>query len=231
MVDKDPFFRHFPIAPGPWRDILAGPDLASAREKVCAAIDPTSCLPPAEQVFAALSATPFPAVRVLIVGQDPYPTPGDAHGLSFSVAHGRPPRSLVNIFTEVQRDCGGERRSNANLSDWAEQGVLLLNRVLTTPPAQAGGHRRCGWEAITAALVRALAARKAPLVALLWGNDAASLDPVLRESSRVRVLGSGHPSPLAYNRSSANGFKGCGHFAATNAQLRDWGLPPIRWAE
>ena len=204
--------------------------LISAREGLVTAIDPDTCLPPPQQVFAALEATPLSAVRVLIIGQDPYPTAGDAHGLSFSVAHGKPPRSLVNIFTEIERDCGGERRGNANLADWAAAGVLLLNRVLTTLPGQAGAHRRKGWEHLTRAIVDAISQRTEPLVVMLWGNDAIKLAPKFPQRDNCLVLTSGHPSPLAYNRPSANSFKGCGHFAAANAHLQAQGCEPINWS-
>lgn len=223
------FFRHFPLADARWRALLDGSELQEAQQQVLQRIDPVACLPPADLVFAALDATPLAALRVLIVGQDPYPTPGDAHGLSFSVAHGKQPRSLVNIFTEIERDCGGPRRSNANLQDWAAVGVLLLNRVLTTPPKEAGGHRRCGWEALTAAVVSAVAQRPGPLVVLLWGNDAATVAPLFTPRDDLLVLRSGHPSPLAYNRASANSFRECGHFAAANTFLQAHGCPAIPW--
>jgi uracil-DNA glycosylase len=134
------------------------------------------------------------------------------------------------MFTEIERDCGGTRRENANLSDWAAAGVLMLNRVLTTPPRQAGGHRRKGWEAITAAIVNALAARDTPLVVILWGNDAIKLAAQFPQRADCRILTSGHPSPLAYNRPSSSSFKACGHFAAANQHLSDHHLTPINWS-
>lgn len=228
-VEDEAFFQRYPLHNAAWRALLQQPHLAPARQQILREIDAAGSLPPANQVFAALEATPLPAVRVVIIGQDPYPSPGDAHGLSFSVAHGRPPRSLVNIFTEVQRDCGGPRRSDANLSDWAAQGVLLLNRVLTTPPGQAGGHRGRGWEALTQALLQGVLARPQPLALLLWGAQAAALAKHVESSPQRCVLISGHPSPLAYNRPSANSFKACGHFAAVNSFLQKQGMGGIRW--
>ncbi|TVR44163.1 MAG: uracil-DNA glycosylase [Planctomycetota bacterium] len=228
---SDPFFARFPLRAADWRAVIGAAALAPARQQILASLGDAPCLPPPEQVFAACELTPLAQVRVLIIGQDPYPTPGDAHGLAFSVAHGRPPRSLVNVFTEIQRDCGGERRRNANLSDWAAQGVLLLNRVLTTAPGAAGSHRRCGWEAITSAMVSVIADphRTTPLIICCWGKDAAACAKLIPDSPHHRVLISGHPSPLAYHRRGPDSFQGCGHFAAINAFLSEHHQAPIAW--
>jgi uracil-DNA glycosylase len=186
-------------------------------------------LPPAESVFAAFESCSPTAARVVILGQDPYPTPGDAHGLSFSVAHGKAPRSLVNIFTEIQRDIGGPRRIDANLSDWACQGVLLLNSSLTTPPGAAGGHGRIGWQGLTQAALLHLVELGEPLVICCWGGPARKIGTRLPARPGLLILESGHPSPLAYNRPATDGFKACGHFAAINEFLTENGRKPIDW--
>jgi len=180
-------------------------------------------LPAGENVLRAF-AQPLDDVRVLIVGQDPYPTPGHAVGLSFSVAADvHPiPRSLQNIFQELGTDLGLPRPSNGDLSPWADQGVLLLNRVLTVGPGAAGGHRGKGWEAVTAQAISALAARGGPLVAILWGRDAQALEP---ELGPVPCLKSAHPSPLSAHR----GFFGSRPFSRANDLLRQQGAEPIDW--
>ncbi|MGH3423920.1 MAG: uracil-DNA glycosylase, partial [Nocardioidaceae bacterium] len=159
-------------------------------------------------------AEPMASVRVLVVGQDPYPTPGHAVGLSFSVAPDvRPvPRSLQNIFTELENDLGHPRPASGDLSPWARQGVLLLNRVLTVSPGRPASHRGKGWEAVTDQAIRALAAREDPMVALLWGRDAQSLTPLLGDTP---VIASPHPSPLSASR----GFFGSRPFSRINAYL------------
>ncbi len=180
-------------------------------------------LPAGENILRAFTR-PFDDVRVLIVGQDPYPTPGHAVGLSFSVAPGvRPlPKSLVNIYKEYSDDLGYPPPSTGDLSPWADQGVLLLNRVLTVAPGNAGAHRGQGWEAVTECAIRALAARDEPLVAILWGNDARSTAQWLPD---VPVIESVHPSPLSANR----GFFGSRPFSRANAELEDLGGEPVDW--
>lgn len=182
-------------------------------------------LPAGENVLRAFTF-PFEAVRVLIVGQDPYPTPGHAVGLSFSVAPDvRPvPRSLVNIFTEYGADLGYPVPANGDLSPWAEQGVMLLNRVLTVRPGAPASHRRKGWEAVTECAIRALVARPQPLVAVLWGRDAQTLKPMLIEGG-CGVIESVHPSPLSASR----GFFGSKPFSRTNELLTKLGADPIDW--
>jgi uracil-DNA glycosylase len=167
---------------------------------------------------------PFDGVRVLVVGQDPYPTPGHAVGLSFSVAADvRPvPRSLANIFTEYCDDLGLPRPSNGDLTPWANQGVLLLNRVLTVAPGTPASHRGKGWEAVTECAIKALAARDRPLVAILWGKDAASLQPWL---PGVATITSPHPSPLSASR----GFFGSRPFSRANAALVAQGADEVDW--
>ncbi|WP_285730344.1 uracil-DNA glycosylase [Nocardiopsis sp. ATB16-24] len=182
-------------------------------------------LPAGENVLRAFKQ-PFEDVRVLIVGQDPYPTPGNAVGLSFSVAPDvRLPASLRNIYKELVDDLGVPMPSNGDLTPWTEQGVLLLNRVLTVAPGQAGSHRGKGWEAVTEQAIRALAARDKPLVAILWGRDARNLRPMM---PGVPCVESAHPSPL----SAKNGFFGSRPFSRANellkeqnSELVDWELP------
>ncbi|MBR7741966.1 uracil-DNA glycosylase [Phycicoccus sp. BSK3Z-2] len=167
---------------------------------------------------------PLEAVRVLVVGQDPYPTPGHAVGLSFSVAPDvRPvPRSLVNVFTELECDLGHPRPTSGDLTPWADQGVLLLNRVLTVRPGAPASHRGKGWEEVTGRAIEALVERGGPLVAILWGRDARSLAPHL---TGVPCVESAHPSPL----SARNGFFGSRPFSRANDLLRQAGADPVDW--
>ena len=181
-------------------------------------------LPAGENVLRAFTY-PFGAVRVLIVGQDPYPTPGHAVGLSFSVERDvRPvPRSLQNIYKELRDDLGIPVAPHGDLTAWAEHGVMLLNRVLTVKPGQAGSHRGKGWEVVTEAAIRALVARDQPLVAILWGRDAQSLAPML---GATPVIASAHPSPL----SASGGFFGSRPFSRANAILESVGADTIDWS-
>ncbi|GAA3278716.1 uracil-DNA glycosylase [Streptomyces lavendulae subsp. grasserius] len=167
---------------------------------------------------------PFDEVKVLIVGQDPYPTPGHAMGLSFSVAPEVDPwpPSLDNIFRELHSDLGTGRPLNGDLTPWTRQGVLLLNRALTTAPRKTGGHRGKGWEAVTEQAIRALAARGKPLVSVLWGRDARNLRPLLGDLPAVESV---HPSPM----SAANGFFGSRPFSRTNELLVGQGAEPVDW--
>ena len=167
---------------------------------------------------------PLDDVRVLIVGQDPYPTPGHAVGLSFSVAPDvQPvPRSLVNIYQEMQTDLGLARPSTGDLSPWADQGVLLLNRVLTVQPGKPASHRGKGWETVTAQAISALVSRGGPLVAILWGRDARNLVPHL---GGIPAIESAHPSPL----SAHSGFFGSRPFSRANELLAQQGAAPIDW--
>ena len=180
-------------------------------------------LPAGGNVLRAFTQ-PLDEVRVLIVGQDPYPTPGHPVGLSFSVApEVRPlPRSLVNIFREYGTDLNLPTPGNGDLSPWSEHGVMLLNRVLTVQPGKPGSHRGKGWEEITETAVRALADRDGPLVAVLWGRDAQTLRPLL---SDIPVVASAHPSPMSADR----GFFGSRPFSRANALLADQGGTPVDW--
>ena len=180
-------------------------------------------LPAGPNVLRAFSR-PLADVRVLLVGQDPYPTPGHPVGLSFSVAPDvRPlPRSLVNIYTELTADLGIAPSPHGDLSAWFEQGVLLLNRVLTVRPGASGSHRGKGWEQVTQQAIEALVTRGGPLVAILWGRDARNLQPMLGDTP---VIASAHPSPL----SAQSGFFGSRPFSRTNAALTAQGGTPIDW--
>ncbi|WP_312350116.1 uracil-DNA glycosylase [Actinomyces sp.] len=179
-------------------------------------------LPAGTDVLRAFTY-PFDQVKVLIVGQDPYPTPGHAMGLSFSVAPGvAPPRSLQNIFTEMVDDLGVPRPTSGDLTPWSQEGVCLLNRVLTVRAGVPGSHRRRGWEEVTDRAIDALVARDRPLVAILWGRDAQALQPRLGDTPVVR---SPHPSPLSASR----GFFGSRPFSRANAMLEAQGASPVDW--
>jgi uracil-DNA glycosylase len=180
-------------------------------------------LPAGDLVLRAFKQ-PFADVRVLIVGQDPYPTPGHPVGLSFSVAPEvrRLPASLVNIFREYREDLGYPAPATGDLSPWSERGVMLLNRVLTVQPGLPGSHRGKGWEEVTEQAIRALAARSAPLVAILWGRDARNLAPLL---AGVPSIESAHPSPNSADR----GFFGSRPFSRANRLLQEQGADPVDW--
>jgi uracil-DNA glycosylase len=180
-------------------------------------------LPAGDAVLRAFTQ-PFADVRVLVVGQDPYPTPGHPVGLSFSVApQCHPlPRSLRNIMTEYQADLGLPLPATGDLTAWTQHGVLLLNRVLTVQPGRPASHRGRGWETVTDQAIRALVARGSPLVAVLWGRDAQALQPLLTD---VPVVASAHPSPMSADR----GFFGSRPFSRVNALLAQQGTTPVDW--
>jgi uracil-DNA glycosylase len=186
--------------------------------------------PPGGEIFAALDATPFDAVKVVILGQDPYHGPGQAHGLCFSVRPGvAVPPSLANIYTEIEREFGssakaGRRPDHGCLLPWAQQGVLLLNAVLTVEAGQAGSHQGRGWEAFTDAIVDLLNREREGLVFMLWGAYAQKKGQLI-ERGRHCILRAPHPSPLSAHR----GFIGCGHFGAANRYLAGRGAAPIDW--
>jgi uracil-DNA glycosylase len=181
-------------------------------------------LPAGNNVLRAFTY-PLAEVRVLIVGQDPYPTPGHPIGLSFAVERSvRPiPRSLQNIYRELHDDLGVDPPAHGDLTGWAEHGVMLLNRVLTVRPGASGSHRGKGWEEVTECAIRALVARGGPLVAILWGRDAASLEPMLGGTPVVKSV---HPSPL----SASGGFFGSRPFSRANALLVEQGADPVDWS-
>lgn len=181
--------------------------------------------PPEGEVYTAFQLTPFSQVRVFLLGQDPYPTAGHAHGLSFSLKEGtKLPASLKNIYKELESDLGIPQAKTGNLTRWAEQGVLMLNAVLTVEEGNANSHRGKGWEQFTDAAIKAVAARDVPCVFLLWGSDARKKKPLIDESRHV-VIESAHPSPL----SARNGFFGSKPFSKINEALASLGLPQIDW--
>ncbi|MEZ0491826.1 uracil-DNA glycosylase [Kineococcus sp. TBRC 1896] len=210
------------LDPG-WARALAPVRADLERVSAALAAEPGDWLPAAGDVLRAFRQ-PFDGVRVLLVGQDPYPTAGHPVGLSFAVEpHVRPlPRSLVNIGRELREDVGVEPPAHGDLSSWTGAGVLLLNRVLTVRAGSSGSHRRLGWQAVTDAAVRALAARGGPLVALLWGKDAQQVQPLL---DGVPVVAGVHPSPLSASR----GFFGSRPFSRVDALLREAGGTGIDW--
>jgi len=182
--------------------------------------------PAGSEWFRALDLTPLDEVKVVILGQDPYHGPGQAHGLCFSVPDGvRPPPSLVNIYKELEADLGIPRPAHGFLEHWARQGVLLLNSVLTVEMGLAASHRERGWERFTDAVIRAVNAKAEPVVFMLWGSYAQTKAAFVN-ASRNLVLKAPHPSPL----SAHSGFLGCGHFSKANAFLEAHGRGPINWA-
>jgi uracil-DNA glycosylase len=222
------------MAGRPLTEIMA-PDWAAAMEPVAPRITALGeflraeiaagrgYLPAGDQVFRAFRQ-PLSGVRVLIVGQDPYPTPGHPVGLSFSVAPDvrRLPASLANIFREYTADLGYPRPANGDLTPWTERGVMLLNRVLTVQPGNIGSHRGQGWEEVTEQAITALAARGGPLVAILWGRDARNLAPLLGDTP---IIESAHPSPNSADR----GFFGSRPFSRASQLLEEQGAGPVDW--
>jgi len=182
--------------------------------------------PPGPQIFSAFNHTPFNKVKVVILGQDPYHGPGQAHGLCFSVPEGidRPP-SLVNIFKEIQSDLGISVPSSGNLTNWTRQGVLLVNAILTVRANTPTSHQNKGWEKFTDAVIRNLSDKRKNLVFLLWGNYAQAKESLI-DGNRHHILKAAHPSPLSASR----GFFGCRHFSRTNEILQELGLNPIDWS-
>ena len=216
-----------------WKRALADefekPYFAALAGFVRAAYARGVCYPPAKLVFSAFDLTPFDRVKVVILGQDPYHNPGQAHGLCFSVPKGVPlPPSLVNVYKELQAELGGDFLTrDGDLTHWAKQGVLLLNATLTVSggdSSAAGSHQGRGWETFTDAAVRVLAERREGLVYLLWGAFAQRKASLVDRSKNL-VLACAHPSPLSAYR----GFFGCGHFKACNDYLVSRGKEPIRW--
>ena len=181
--------------------------------------------PPAPLIFNAFNTCPFDKVKVVIIGQDPYHGPGQAHGLCFSVNDGVEfPPSLINIFKEIERDLSIPIPLSGNLTRWAEQGVLLINATLTVRAHQAGSHQGKGWEIFTDGVIRILAEKRENLVFILWGNYAQQKGSVINQNRHL-VLKSVHPSPLSAYR----GFIGCGHFSTANKYLIEKGLKGIKW--
>ncbi|WP_147103405.1 uracil-DNA glycosylase [Nesterenkonia populi] len=217
-----------PLDPG-WERALSGmePQLARVREDlVSRRAGGEQILPGSQNVLRAFRQ-PFEDVRVLILGQDPYPTPGHPIGMSFAVAKDvRPlPKSLNNIFKELESDLGVPPSLHGDLTAWSHQGVLMLNRVLTVGAGKPASHRGIGWEEITEAAVRALVGRGTPLVSALWGADARKMQPLLNAGEHTEVIVSPHPSPLSAHR----GFFGSRPFSRINAALERMGSAPVDW--
>jgi uracil-DNA glycosylase len=181
--------------------------------------------PPGSKIFNAFELTPFNQVKVVILGQDPYHGPGQAHGLCFSVPQGIvPPPSLVNIFKEIEKDLGIPIPSGGNLEKWARQGVLLLNATLTVRANQPGSHQKRGWENFTHAVISKLSEKRVGVIFLLWGKFAQEKEALI-DTNKHYILKAAHPSPF----SAYNGFFGCRHFSKTNEILRKHGLQEINW--
>jgi uracil-DNA glycosylase len=220
----------FADIPACWRSALlprldAGPFRALA-DFVAAERRAGAVFPPEKQVFRALELTPPEAVKVMLIGQDPYHDDDQAHGLAFSVPGGvKPPPSLRNIFKELTADLGGTMPASGSLERWAKSGVLLLNSVLTVRAHAAASHRDRGWEAFSDAVLQVVNAGDAPVVFLLWGNFAQSKEPLI-DRSKHRVIASAHPSPLSAHR----GFIGSRPFSRCNALLRELGREPVDWS-
>lgn len=184
------------------------------------------CYPPASLIFNAFNQCPFDQVKVVIIGQDPYHEPNQAHGLSFSVNDGVPfPASLVNIFRELSTDLGKPMPQSGNLTRWAQQGVMMLNATLTVRAGQAGSHQGKGWEEFTDRVIKELSDRRSGLVFILWGNYAKRKGAVIDRKKHC-VIESAHPSPLSANR---GGFFGMRPFSRANAYLQSIGQTPIEW--
>jgi len=208
-------------------DYLSRPEMLRLSEFLRAELRAGKTIfPPPRCIFAALDATPFEQVKVVILGQDPYHGPGQAHGLCFSVLPGvPPPPSLVNIFSEIGRDLGIARPDHGCLIPWARQGVLLLNAVLTVERGLAGSHQGKGWEGFTDNVIDHLNREREGLVFLLWGSHAQAKGALI-DTRRHRVLKAPHPSPLSAHR----GFIGCGHFSKANQWLSEHGQSEIDWS-
>ena len=203
------------------------PDMRQLRETVRAAYrDPAKRVYPQPQnLFNAFNRCPFDDIAVVILGQDPYHGAGQAHGLSFSVPDGvAPPPSLQNIFKEVQDDIGGRRPDSGDLTRWADQGVFLLNAILTVEARKPASHRGIGWESFTDAVIRLLSERREHLVFMLWGSFAKQKQDLI-DAEKHLVLTAAHPSPF----SAANGFFGCRHFSAANRYLAEHGKKDVAW--
>ena len=218
-----------PTLPPAWqallKDELQKPYWCSLEQRLGAAYESGAVYPPAQQLFAAFERTPPTCVRAVILGQDPYHEPGQANGLAFSVSRGvKLPPSLQNIYKELHDDLGCYIPNNGYLKKWADQGVLLLNTVLTVRAHQANSHQGHGWEQFTDAIIQAVNAQDRPIVYMLWGRPAQSKIPMLTNPKHL-ILTAPHPSPLSAYR----GFFGCRHFSKANEFLQANGVEPIDW--
>ena len=206
-------------------DLFASENYRNIREFLKKEYSTYTVYPSMYDIFNAFRFTPYGKVKAVLLGQDPYHEPGQAHGLCFSVKKGIPaPPSLVNIFKEMKSDLGIDPPEDGDLTKWAERGVLLLNTTLTVRRGQANSHRNCGWTAFTDGVIQKLSARETPMVFLLWGGNARAKKPLI-DGKKHLVLECAHPSPL----SCYNGFFGCRHFSKANAFLKEKRLGEIDW--
>ncbi|WNG52255.1 uracil-DNA glycosylase [Archangium minus] len=215
--------------PADWKkvlkDVLAGPEFAQLEAFVEEERREHTVYPTEEDLFSAFRLTPYEKVKVLLLGQDPYHGPGQAHGLAFSVQPGvKPPPSLVNIFKELQSDLGVPKPKEGSLVPWAKQGVLLLNAVLTVREGQANAHEGHGWEHFTDAVIQKVSDKEDAVVFLLWGSYAQKKEALI-DTTRHVILKAPHPSPL----SAKKGFFGSRPFSKTNEELKERGREPIDW--
>jgi uracil-DNA glycosylase len=212
-----------------WRAVLAAefekPYFSAIKAQLSAQKNAgVKIFPPGSLIFNAFNSTPFEAVKVVILGQDPYHNPGEAMGLSFSVPKGiRVPPSLSNIYREIQRDLGIVQPRHGDLSEWAGQGVLLLNAMLTVEAHKPASHKDIGWQYFTDAVISSISAQKSGVIFMLWGNFAKTKNALI-DTAKHFVLEAAHPSPLA-----RDAFQGCGHFSKANELLLKQGLSPIDW--
>ncbi|MEL6346089.1 MAG: uracil-DNA glycosylase [Myxococcota bacterium] len=217
------------MLPASWRNILADeftkPYMADLQTFLEDEYKNETIYPPQDEIFTAFNLSGYDDVKVLLFGQDPYHGPGEAHGLSFSVKPGiKIPPSLRNIYKELATDVDATIPNNGFLKPWAEQGVMMLNAVLTVRHKKANSHQKKGWEKFTDAVIRALSARQDPMVILLWGSKAKKKAKLV-DAARHHVISGTHPSPL----SARNGWWGSKPFSKTNAKLEEWGKKPIDW--
>lgn len=208
------------------RDYFLTPDFIALADFVRQEYVSKKVYPKPEDLFSAFDLTPFSKVKVVILGQDPYHNPGQAHGLCFSVPEGvLPPPSLQNIYKEIEIDCKIKKdKKSGDLSNWSRQGVFLLNAILSVVASKPTSHRQIGWEKFTDYVISALSEKKEHLVFILWGNYARSKKTLIDENKHL-ILEAAHPSPL----SAYNGFFGCRHFSLCNWQLKKWHKTLINW--
>ncbi|PLX01096.1 MAG: uracil-DNA glycosylase [Marinilabiliales bacterium] len=213
-----------------WKEILteefSKPYFANLKEFLVEEKKKHKIFPPGSQIFEAFNRTPFHKVKVVILGQDPYHGPGQAHGLCFSVQRGiKQPPSLKNIFKEIKSDLNIDPPEHGNLESWADQGILLINATLTVRAHEAGSHQKKGWEIFTDTVIRKLSEQREGIVFLLWGRYAQDKQKLI-DNNKHHILKAAHPSPL----SAHNGFWGCCHFSKTNQLLKSQGLTKIDWS-
>lgn len=207
------------------KDLINGDNYKKIREFLKTEYFTREVYPPMEEIFNAFKLTPYSDIKAVILGQDPYHEPGEAHGLCFSVRQGvKMPPSLQNIYKELKSDLSIDNGDKTDLTPWAKQGVFLLNTTLTVRRGQANSHQNCGWSEFTDEVIKIVNQRKTPVVFILWGRNARNKKALI-DTSRHLVLESAHPSPL----SAYNGFFGCRHFSKTNDFLIKNGLAPIDW--